>query len=187
MDRGRHHWSPRSHTQSRLTRFALIKLNVRPTMLCSRRYPMLAGPFISFCLLMSGCSTTKELHLGTGEITTSLRAAAIAVSAGNTERMNGLFTADLKTRGFAEVRLVDPGTRRLHSADFILEYKDEWVWDLVMYLHSIEVTLYDPLSGKVIARTSWRHNSYVFHAYTKPEDVIRERLDELLASVKRRQ
>ncbi len=141
---------------------------------------------IAFGAFLSGCQTLQQVQLGTAGIDNQYKTAAIAVAAGNSERMHRVFEADLRARGYQEVRLLDPETRKFAGTDLVLEYKDEWVWDFVYYLHSLKVTVYDPKTGDIAATASWGHTSYVFHSYIPPEQAVKALLDDVFAKIQKK-
>lgn len=136
-------------------------------------------------VLLCACGVTREVIVGTGQIAVRHNTAALAAADGNSPAMDSIVIAELRLRGFKDVRLAPPGTRTLEASDLVVEYIDVWRWDLVMYLESISVRLYDPTTGNLVAVAKWAQKDQMFHSYPKPEEVVREVFTDLFAKVAR--
>lgn len=149
------------------------------------RNTLLVTLALGTAVLLAGCGVTKEVIVGTGSLEVRHQRAALAAADGNSEAMDKILIAEMRARGFGEVRQVAEGVKRLEGVDVVVEYVDVWRWDLVMYLDSISIRLFDARDGNIIAIAKWAQKDQVFHTYPRPEDVVGEVFTDLMVKIKR--
>jgi hypothetical protein len=63
------------------------------------------------------------------------------------------------------------------DVDAVVTYRDKWVWDLAMYMLSLDVTLRDPKTGFPLATAKSLHTSLTRKS---PEAMVQETLGNIL-------
>ena len=61
--------------------------------------------------------------------------------------------------------------------DLLIDYTDHWQWDLVMYLHSLDIRFTNPTNGQLLASGAFRQS--LFHAYPNLEKTVYEVVDSI--------
>lgn len=62
---------------------------------------------------------------------------------GNSAEMDGLVRTSLVQNGFNVRAPLPAGTRKSDDVDAIISYVDVWRWDIVMYLQSVAIKIFD--------------------------------------------
>jgi hypothetical protein len=111
---------------------------------------------LTAAVFMTGCTTTQEVIIAKAEPTKRISKVIQVLDADNSVQMNGNLEAALQKQGFATKAPLAVGTRKSAEADALISYVDVWRWDLVMYLRSLSVRLYDAQSGDLLASGEWK-------------------------------
>lgn len=109
-------------------------------------------------LLVAGCSTSQQVTLSKVNPGTIANIAQIPQE-GNSPEMNGYLTDALQVNGLSVRSPLPAGTRTAANVDAIVSYGDVWRWDLVMYLRSLSVQIYDAKNGDLLAVGEWRDSA----------------------------
>ena len=80
-------------------------------------------------------------------------------------------TSELKSMGY------QASTGKPARTDAVLTFKDQWTWDITMYMLSLEVQLREPGSGAVFATAKTVRTSL---ARKSQKEMVRETLTKLL-------
>ena len=132
--------------------------------------------------LLSGCSTTQDVHLAKAEPTKKLVTIVQVLDADNSSQMNGNLEAALRKEGFALKSPLPAGTRKSAEADALISYVDVWRWDIVMYLRSLSVRLYDAQSGDLLVSGEWKDSA--LHGFRDAKLVMEGLVSEVLTKLR---
>ena len=96
--------------------------------------------------------------------------------------MNGNLEAALLKQGFELKTPLQAGTRKSADADALISYVDVWRWDIVMYLRSLSVRLYDAQSGDLLVSGEWKDSPA--HGFRDAKVVMDGLVTEVFAKLK---
>ena len=65
-----------------------------------------------------------------------------------------------------------------HDYDYIINYFDAWSWDLVPYLRSLEIQLFDARSNLMVERVRFENHIY-FHTFPSEKKIIEELIQRI--------
>jgi hypothetical protein len=130
---------------------------------------------------LSGCSTTQEIVLAKapGKKVTTI---AQVPEADNSAQMNSNLEAALLKEGISLKAPLAAGTRKSPDVDAIISYADVWRWDLVMYLKSFTVRLYDAETGDLLVTGQW--NDSQLHGFRDAKLAMQSVVSELFAKLR---
>lgn len=137
--------------------------------------------FLAAGLALSGCATRQEVMLAK---TAPGRIATVAQSPeeGNSPEMTAHLTTALQAEGLQVRAPLPPGTRQAGDVDAVVSYVDVWRWDLVMYLQSISVRLFDARTGDLLVTGQWRDSA--LHGFRDAKTVVQGVVTEMMAKVR---
>ena len=123
-----------------------------------------------------GCAAVAKVPMKRADLG-KIHFVRIEPLANDQHGMASLIAADLKARGF-EVEVGD-GAAKGRKPDAILCFQDRWMWDLSMYLLSLDVQLRNARTRVILAQGQ----SYQPSLERKPpEAVVHRLLDEVFGS-----
>ena len=140
---------------------------------------LLAGLLVSSALF--GCASTTNVVVAKPGETQAIHAVAFAPQGGNSADMDAHVERDLLARGVAVKTIVTPGTRKAADVDAVVTYSDTWHWDLVMYLESLDLNIFDAKSGSLLATGHWENSRP--HGFPNPATIIKKVMDEMFAKM----
>jgi hypothetical protein len=132
--------------------------------------------------LLSGCSTTQEIVLAKANPVKRVAVVAQSLEEDNSPQMNGNLEAALQKDGITLKTTLPAGTRKSADVDAIVSYTDVWRWDLVMYLKTLNVRLYDAETGDLLVTGQW--NDSVMHGFRDAKVVMAGVVGEMLAKLR---
>ncbi len=135
------------------------------------------------CLVvLGGCATSQEVNLAKGEPVTSIKTVAQAPDAGNSPEMDSALTAALQLQGLTVKPSVRAGARKSPDVDAVVSYIDNWRWDLAMYLHRINIRMYDARSGDLLVSGEWKDAP--MHGFNDPQVIVQGLVAEMMARLR---
>jgi hypothetical protein len=140
--------------------------------------------FAAALLLMSlaGCSTTQEVLLARAVPDKSIESVAQVPADGNSSEMDDHLTRALQLEGVSVKAPLPAGARKAADVDAIISYTDVWRWDLVMYLKSISIRMFDARSGDLLVSGEW--NDSALHGFRDPRQVVEQLVREMFAKLR---
>jgi hypothetical protein len=129
------------------------------------------------CLGLGACSTSTRVMVGGGSQPASVHSAALVSKGGNSVDMDQVLRHDLLARGLAVKRDASEGARQVPGVDAVVSYEDSWRWDLVMYLRSLDVSIFDAKSGALLVTGRWENS--LFHRFPKTDEVVQQLMDAM--------
>jgi hypothetical protein len=136
---------------------------------------MVAGFVVS--VLLVGCSTTSNVMVGNPDQIKPIHTVAFVPQGGNSSDMDGYIQRDLRSRGIDVRATAAPGTRKMADVDAVVGYSDTWRWDLVMYLKSLDLDIFDADSGSLLVSGHWENSA--LHGFQDPAGVVKQVMDEM--------
>ena len=137
---------------------------------------------VVFLVVLAGCATTQEVSVAKSDPVTSIKTVAQAPDAGNSPEMDAALTAALQLQGLTVKPAVRAGARKSPDVDAVVGYIDNWRWDLVMYLQSINIRMYDARSGDLLVSGEWRDSP--MHGVRDPQVVVQGLVAEMMARLR---
>jgi hypothetical protein len=141
----------------------------------------LAIGIIILVAVLTGCATSRNVTVGQLAPQKKITTAALVPQDGNSPEMDSCVKQQLMAYGITSKLPLPAGTRQSNDVDIIVAYSDVWYWDIIMYLRSLTINLFDGPSGYLLATGRW-DNSF-FHGYQSPRDVVKELLDDMLSKL----
>jgi hypothetical protein len=126
---------------------------------------------------LGGCATSSDLVVNRSAPRTVYTSAYIVVNADNGADIDALIKKELLRHGLN----VSSGNASQTSGRLRIEYVDEWKWDMVMYLRSIDVSAYDDRSQDLLATASWKNSA--MHGFHSKDTVVADVVSETLKGV----
>ncbi|MBL0420737.1 hypothetical protein JI739_10310 [Ramlibacter sp. AW1] len=123
---------------------------------------------------LGGCATRQDVMLAKAP-TARIATVAQAPDEGNSPEMDGHLSAALLNQGLQIKAALAAGTRQSPQVDAVVSYVDVWRWDVVMYLQSLSVRVFDARTGDLLASGQWRDSA--LHGYRDARQVM----DQLVA------
>lgn len=133
------------------------------------------------CAALAGCSTTSNVMMGNPDQTKPIHTVAFTPQGGNSADMDNYIQRDLLSRGVDVKAMAAPGTRKMTNVDAVVSYSDTWRWDLVMYLKSLDISIFDASSGSLLISGHWENSA--LHGFQDPAGVINQVMDEMFSKM----
>lgn len=132
-------------------------------------------------IVLTGCATSRNVTVGQLAPQKKIVTAAFIPQDGNSPEMDSHIQQQLTVHGVTTKLPLPAGTRQSNDVDVILSYSDNWRWDIVMYLNSLTINLFDGASGNLLATGRWDNSA--FHGFQNPREVVKELLDDMFAKL----
>ncbi|MBJ6979447.1 hypothetical protein [Luteimonas sp. MC1895] len=139
------------------------------------------GAAIAAALFLSACATHQDVLLAKSAPPPVVSIAQVP-SDGNSEAMDGALRNALVQNGFTVRAPLPAGTRQSSEVDAIVSYVDVWRWDMVMYLHSLAVKIFDARNGDLLVTGDWKNSA--FHGFQDENRVISDVVAEMTAKLR---
>lgn len=137
---------------------------------------------LAFVVALTGCATSKNVTLGQASGIRPIAKVAMSTEDGNSTAMDANFRDALIAQGVAPAGAVPRGARTSSEADAVLSYVDVWRWDLVMYLKSIDVHMFDAQSGNLLVTGRWEDSP--LHGFRDAKEIVRDLVADMFTKVK---
>jgi hypothetical protein len=136
---------------------------------------------IALAIICASCATSRDVLVGQLNPPSKISTAALIPQDGNSPEMDSYMQRQLTSYGIIVKPVLPAGTRQSKDVDLILAYTDVWSWDLVMYLDSLRINLFEGSSGNLLVTGTWK-NSFI-HSFPNAQVVIKELLDDMFAKM----
>ncbi|TCV88093.1 hypothetical protein [Sulfurirhabdus autotrophica] len=136
---------------------------------------ILSTALVSF--LLFGCATTKDVMLAKATPTHPVKIVAQALQEGNSSDMNTNLQSALSKEGLTIKAPLPADARKSTEVDAIVSYSDVWRWDLVMYLKSVSIRLFDAQSGDLLVAGNWSDSA--LHGFRDSKEVVQNLVSEM--------
>lgn len=143
--------------------------------------PIIRGAAIAAAMFLSACATHQDVLLAKS-VPPPIVSIAQVPSDGNSEAMDGALRNALVQNGFTVRAPLPAGTRQSSDVDGIVSYVDVWRWDIVMYLHSVAIKIFDARSGDLLVTGDWKNSA--MHGFQDENAVISELVAEMTAKLR---
>jgi hypothetical protein len=137
---------------------------------------------IVFSFSLMGCSTTQKVSLAKLNAPKAIASVAQVPEEGNSPDMNAKLDSALRAEGLNVKQPLAQGTRTSGDVDAIVSYTDSWRWDIVMYLKSLTVRMYDAATGDLLVSGEWSDSA--LHGFRDSQAVVKGVVSEMLAKLK---
>lgn len=126
-------------------------------------------------LLLLGCATSSSVTTGATDTAKEIHTVAFVPQGGNSVDVDNDIQRALLSRGMDIRATVPSGTRTMSGVDAVVSYQDTWRWDVVMYMKSIDIDIFDANTGSLLVTGHWENSP--LHGYQDPAKVINEIMD----------
>lgn len=127
-------------------------------------------------LALSACSTSQQVMLAKQAPPRVVTVAQVPDD-GNSPEMDAYVRSALVKQGFSVRSPLPAGTRKSSEVDAIVSYVDVWRWDLVMYLQSIAIKMFDARTGDLLVTGDWKNSA--FHGYPDEGEIVGQIVGEM--------
>lgn len=118
--------------------------------------------------------STRQFAPGAGESrVASLKTFHIRDESGDKAELAADIASELKSMGYK----ASVGTQKSPRADAVVTFADQWMWDITMYMLSLEIQLREPGSDAVFATAKTVRTSLIRKSQ---KEMVRETLTKLL-------
>ena len=131
--------------------------------------------------IATGCSTSQQVLLAKPS-SQPIATVAHAPQDGNSKAMDEYLDAALARNGIAVRSRAEPGARTARGVDAVVNYDDVWRWDVLMYLRSLSIKMYDAHSGDLLAVGEWKEST--MHGFRDARTVVQNLVDEMLQKMR---
>jgi hypothetical protein len=133
----------------------------------------------AFFLLLgvAGCSSTQQVTLARQSINHDVKTVFHVRSENDSSDMDKNLDLAIQHAGLQLKGVLPAGTVQSDKADALISYYDVWRWDLVMYLKSVRINLFDAKSGDLLVTGSWDNSA--LHSFPNSTKIV----DDLVHSM----
>lgn len=142
---------------------------------------MIRGALAAAVLFLSACATHQDVLVAKSAPPRIVTVAQVPTD-GNSAEMDASVHSALIENGFNVHAPLPPGTRTSDGVDAIVSYVDVWRWDIVMYLQSVAIKIFDARSGDLLIAGDWKNSA--FHGFQDENRVVRELVAEMAAKLR---
>lgn len=135
----------------------------------------------SFAILV-GCSTTQEILLAKSKPTKIIQTVARSPGDSDAPDMNKNIDDAFAAQGLTVKPVLPPNTRKSPDVDAVVNYSDQWRWDIAMYLRALSISIFDAESGDLLVSGQW-HDS-ALHGFKDSREVSHNLVADMLAKLK---
>lgn len=135
----------------------------------------------TIALLLGGCSTSSNVQLAKLN-PPPIVTIAQKPDAGNSPEMDAFLHSALVKEGYTVRAPLREGTRTSDEVDAIVSYVDVWRWDIVMYLQSIAIKMFDARTGDLLVTADWKNSA--MHGYHGDGEIVGELVGEMSGKLK---
>jgi hypothetical protein len=126
--------------------------------------------------LLSGCSTSQSVTQGVHANGAPMTKACFATHGDNSSDMDARIRQNLESHGVSV--LTAPGCdKNTPGVDFTVTYTDQWWWDIVMYLKTVDIHFYSAPGGQLITSGHW--NNSIVHQFPSADGVVSNLMDDM--------
>lgn len=136
-------------------------------------------------LLVSGCGGTNTVTRTSAKAPEQIRSASFSAQSGNSSEVTGYITEALASQGVATRAITPTQSFKSNDVDAIVTYVDVWRWDIVTYLKSIAISLYNAKTGELLVTGRWSDS--LFHTYFRGDSVSKSLINEMFAKLQLKQ
>lgn len=134
--------------------------------------------------LTTGCATSQNVSLAQLTGAKQLSTVALVPSEGNSADMDNAIKSAFMAQGIAPKQALPAGARKSSEVDVIVDYTDQWRWDIAMYLRWVTINMYDADTGNLLASARWDNSA--FHGFQDYKVVVQGLVDDMVAKMKAR-
>ena len=136
---------------------------------------------LSISTFVAGCATSQNVSLGQIGVTKRISTVALVPSDGNSADMDTAIRSAFLAHGIAPKPSLPAGTRRSADVDIVVDYTDQWRWDVAMYLRWVAINVYDAETGSLLVNARWDNSA--FHGFQDYRTVVKGLVDEMVAKL----
>lgn len=133
-----------------------------------------------------GCSTTQDVVLVKPSAAKAISSVTQMPEKGNSPEMDANLRLAIEKEGIQFLGIGAQNAQTSANSNAVISYVDVWKWDLMMYLNSISIRLFDGSSGDLLVTGEWRDSD--LHGFRDAklvvENVVHEMLQKIRSAVK---
>lgn len=136
---------------------------------------------VSACVLLAGCGGSYNVTRTAAKAPEQIRTISFSSQDGNSPEVTGYVSEALTGQGVVIKPVSTAKAFKSAEVDAIVSYSDVWRWDLMMYLKSISINLYNASTGELLATGRWGDS--LLHGYHRGESVTKELINEMFSKL----
>jgi len=137
----------------------------------------LIGCISIVALSLAGCGGTTTVTRTSAKVPEQIRTAAFSPQAGNSAEVTGYISDALASKGVATGTSAAIQGHKSSNVDTVVSYVDVWRWDIVTYLKSIAISLYNAKTGELLVTGRWTDS--LLHTYFRGDSVSRDLINQM--------
>lgn len=146
---------------------------------------LIQSAILTICaVIFAGCATTQEVHVAKYGPIKPIKSVAQVADAGNSNSADTHLHTALVQEGLNVKVSLPQGTRRSADVDALVSYIDVWRWDLVMYLQSLSVRIFDAQTGDLLISGQWKDSP--LHGFRNAEEVMKGLVSDMMQKLRAR-
>ena len=136
-------------------------------------------------LLTSGCGGSTIITRTSANVPEQIRSATFSAQSGNSSEVTGYVSEALASQGVATQSVTPSQGLKSNDVDAIVTYVDVWRWDLVTYMQSIAISLYNAKTGELLVTGRWKDS--LFHTYFRGDSISRDLVNQMFEKLQLKQ
>jgi hypothetical protein len=129
--------------------------------------------------MLFGCAASSGVLVNPNATRADYRSVYIVVHGDNSADMDANLQREFLRHGFSVTAGPDGGAAP--GTQLIAKYADDWKWDMAMYLHSLDVMVFDGKTNLLLASGSWKNST--LHGFYSSEKVVSKVVDNTLSRI----
>jgi hypothetical protein len=125
-----------------------------------------------------GCSTSSGVLTNPSIPKTHYATVYLVLHGGNGSDMDANFQKEFLRHGLSVTVGPEGGGA---GAQLIARYADDWKWDMAMYLHRLDLMLFDGKTNTLIATGSWKNSK--MHGFYGSEKVVTDVVNDTFSKI----
>lgn len=132
-------------------------------------------------LFLTGCGGNITVTRTSAKAPEQIRSVSFAAQSGNSTEVSSYISEALASQGVATGSITPRQAFKSNDVDAIVSYVDVWRWDIVTYLKSIAISLYNAKTGELLVTGRWSDS--LFHTYFRGDSVSKNLINEMFAKL----
>ena len=137
---------------------------------------------IGAAVLFGGCATRQDVLLTKASGAKPIATVVHMAEDGNSKVMDAHLRSALEKEGVQLKATAPAGAQKTKEADAVVSYIDVWRWDIIMYLRTLTVRMYDGETGDLLIIGNWADSP--LHGFRDPKLVFESVVKDTLARLK---
>lgn len=131
------------------------------------------GIVVAWALI--GCATTSSVVVNPTVVKKTYQTAYVVVHGDRSSDVDARVQTELLKHGISARVGSDSGDPG--DAQLIVRYADDWKWDMAMYLHTLDIMVFDGQTKTLLATAGWKNSA--MHGFYSLDKVVASVVDQV--------